>query len=203
LVGTSPFGADLKGVAARIDPSDSCAARPLSGSRQGPDVGIRAMNGWRELLTRERPGNGTKPLGARDDQLRNGLAQLDLLLGTLGLPPERLRLLVNGIGAAGAERKLAVADARALPLAEPQLSFDDWLPWDGRALGRPSRTDVPRTLARRQGAYARAVGRLLDEMFVLVRPSQRSRRLRVAVAVAPVAQEEEEVELPWRNASAR
>jgi hypothetical protein len=52
LVGMSPFGANLKGVAARIDPSDSCAARPLSGSRQGPGVGIRAMNGWRELLTR-------------------------------------------------------------------------------------------------------------------------------------------------------
>jgi hypothetical protein len=140
LVGTSPFGADLKGVAARIDPSDSCAARPLSGSRQGPD----AMNGWRELLTRERPGNGTKPLGARDDQLRNGLAQLDLLVGTLR------------------------ARSRAV-----------------------------------EGAYARAVGRLLDEMFVLVRPSPRSRRLGVAVPVAPVAQGEEEVELPWRNASAR
>jgi hypothetical protein len=126
LVGTSPFGADLKGVAARINPSDSCAARPLSGSRQGPD----AMNGWRELLTRER--------------LRNGLAQLDLLVGTLR------------------------ARSRAV-----------------------------------EGAYAHAVGRLLDEMFVLVRPSPRSRRLGVAVPVAPVAQGEEEVELPWRNASAR
>lgn len=144
LVGMSPFGANLKGVAARIDPSDSCAARPLSGSRQGPGVGIRAMNGWRELLTRERPGNGTKSLGARDDQLRNGLAQLDLLFGTLR------------------------ARSRAV-----------------------------------EGAYVRAVRRLLDEMFVLVRRSPRSRRLGVAVPVAPVAQEEEEVELPWRNASAR
>ena len=90
------------------------------------------------MLTRERPGNGTKPLGARDDQLRNGLAQLDLLLGTLR------------------------ARSRAV-----------------------------------EGA------RLLDEMFVLVCRSPRGRRLGVAVPFAPVAQEEEEVELPWRNASAR
>lgn len=141
-------------------------------------------------------------LGARDDQLRNGLAQLDLLLGALALPPERIRLLVNGIGAPGTERKLAVADALALPLAERQLSVDDWLPWDRRALARASRSGVPLALARRRGAYSRAVARLLDEMFVPVRPSPRSRRLRVAVPVAPVAHEEE-VELPWRSASAR
>jgi hypothetical protein len=141
--------------------------------------------------------------GARDEQLRNGLAQLDLLLGPLELPPERLRLVVNGIGAPGAEGKVAVADAVALPLAGRELSVDDWLQWDGRALARARRTGVPLALARRRGPYARAVGRLLDEMFVPVRPAPRRRRLRVPVALAPVAHEEEEVELPWRSASAR
>ena len=141
-------------------------------------------------------------LGARDAQLRNGLAQLDLLLATLALPPERVRVVVNGVGAPDAESKVAVADALALPLAERQLSVDDWLPWDRRALIRASRSGVPLALARRRGAYSRAVARLLDEMFVPVRPSPRSRRLRVAVPVAAVA-DEEEVELPWRSASAR
>jgi hypothetical protein len=155
------------------------------------------MNGWRELLARERPGNGRKSLGARDDQLRNSLAQLDLLLGTLELPPERLRLLVNGIGAAGAERKLAVADTLALPLAEPQLGIDDWLAWDRRALGRLSRTGVPRALARRRGAYAprRAASRrdvrarpsfAVQALVARRRPSRasRSRRGRGGAAVA-------------------
>ena len=142
-------------------------------------------------------------IGARDAQLRNGLAQLDLLLATLALPPERVRVVVNGIGGPGAEGKVAVADALALPLAERQLSVDDWLPWDRRAPARASRAGVPLALARRRGAYARAVARLLEEMFVPVRPSPRSRRLRLAVPVAPVAREEEEVQLPWRNASAR
>src|SRR5262249_48441126 len=41
-------------------------------------------------------------LGAREQQLRAGLAQLELLLDTLAIKLERLRVIANGVGAPGA-----------------------------------------------------------------------------------------------------
>jgi hypothetical protein len=144
-------------------------------------------------------------LGARDEQLRAGLAQLDALLA-LGVAPERLRVVVNGAGGPGASTRSALEQVVPRKLAERRFALDGWLPWDGRALARARRTGLPLAVARRRGGYARALARLLDELFLPVAPEPRERKLRLVPplprphAAAEEAQpEEEEVALPWRS----
>jgi len=140
-------------------------------------------------------------LGARDEQLRAGLAQLDALLA-LGIPPERLRVAVNGTGGPGAETRSALEQILPGQLAERRFALDAWLPWDARALARAQRSGLPLAVARRRGPYSRALARLLDELFLPVAPAPRARKLRL---VPPQARQEEkeereeEVALPWRS----
>jgi Flp pilus assembly CpaE family ATPase len=143
-------------------------------------------------------------LGARDEQLRAGLAQLDALL-ELGIAPERLRVAVNGIGGPGAAARSALEQILPRQLAERRFALDAWLPWDGRALARARRTGLPLARARRRGGYARALARLLAELFLPVVPAPRARKLRLipppteAAEHVQLAEEEEEVALPWRS----
>jgi Flp pilus assembly CpaE family ATPase len=142
-------------------------------------------------------------LGARDEQLRAGLAQLDALLA-LGIPPERLRVVVNGAGAPGASTRSALEQVLPRQLAERRFALDGWLPWDGRALARARRIGLPLAAARRRGGYAGALARLLDELFLPVAPAPRERKLRlIPPALAAELDEhmrpEEEVALPWRS----
>jgi Flp pilus assembly CpaE family ATPase len=142
-------------------------------------------------------------LGARDEQLRAGLAQLDALL-ELGIAPERLRVAVNGIGGPGAAARSTLEQILPRQLAERRFALDAWLPWDGRALARARRTGLPLARASRRGRYARALARLLDEMFLPVAPAPRERKLRLVPPRAEAAQpaqiaKEEEVALPWRS----
>src|SRR5918999_921214 len=137
-------------------------------------------------------------LGAREEQLRAGLTQLDALL-ELGIPPQRLRVVVNGVGGPGATTRNALEQVLARQLAERGFALDAWLPWDGRALARAQRTGVPLAAARPRGPYSRAQRRLLDELFLPVAPAPRERKLRLvpprpgAQADRKQAQPEEEV----------
>jgi hypothetical protein len=117
-------------------------------------------------------------LGAREEQLRAGLDQLDALLA-LAIAPERLRVAVNGIGGPGAAARSALELVLPRQLAERRFALDAWLPWDGRALARAQRTGLTVAGARRRGAYARALARLLDELFLPVAPAPRDRKLRL------------------------
>jgi len=142
-------------------------------------------------------------IGARDEQLRAGLAQLDALLA-LGIPPERLRVAINAAGSPAATARSALEQIVPRQLAERRFALDAWLPWDGRALARARRTGLPLARARRRGRYARALASLLDELFLPVAPAPRERKLRLvpprpgAVRQVRVAGEEE-VALPWRS----
>jgi Flp pilus assembly CpaE family ATPase len=146
-------------------------------------------------------------LGARDINLPAGLAQLDLLLGELAVPAERLRVLINGVGGPGVAPQRALTQALAPKLAERGLTADAWLPWDARALEKASRSGVPLAVARPRGGYARALTRLLDELFLPESSRTRRRKLRLASptikqAISNVTHEphdEEEVVLPWRS----
>lgn len=117
--------------------------------------------------------------GAREEQLRAGLDQLDNLL-VLGVAPERLRVVVNGVGGPGAATAAALESVVHRQLAERQFALDAWLPWDGRALARAQRTGRPLSSARRRGPYARSLARLVDELFLPVAPAPRGRKLRLA-----------------------
>jgi hypothetical protein len=117
-------------------------------------------------------------LGAREEQLRAGFDQLDTLLA-LGIPPERLRVAVNGAGVPGAVRASALESVVHRQLAERRFALDAWLPWDGRALARAQRAGLPLSRARPRGTYARALARLLDELFLPFVPAPRDRKLRL------------------------
>jgi MinD-like ATPase involved in chromosome partitioning or flagellar assembly len=144
-------------------------------------------------------------LGARDIYLPAGLAQLDLLLGELAVPAERLRVLINGVGGPGVARETALTQALAPKLAERGLTADAWLPWDSRALEKASRTGVPLAVARSRGGYARALTRLLDELFLPDSTHTRQRKLKLSAPTmsrprfANDPADEEEVALPWRS----
>jgi hypothetical protein len=135
-------------------------------------------------------------LGAREEQLRAGFDQLDALLA-LGIPPERLRVAVNGAGGSGSATASALESVAHGQLAERRFALDAWLPWDDRALARAQRSGVPLAPARQRGAYARALARLLDELFLPVAPAPRGRKLRL---VPPRPQEEvQEEAVAWRS----
>jgi Flp pilus assembly CpaE family ATPase len=138
-------------------------------------------------------------LGARDAHLRAGLAQLDRLLAELAIPPERLRIVINGVGGPGAASERQLNETLVPRLAERGLTADAWLAWDQRALDRARRNGVPLAGARRRGRYAGVLAHLLDELFLPAAPTPRARKHRFATPTAPTADAQEEVALPWRR----
>lgn len=137
-------------------------------------------------------------LGAREEPLRAGLDQLDGLLA-LGIPSQRLRVAVNGVGGSGATTRSALEHVLPGQLAERRFALDAWLPWDSRALARAQRTGLSIAVARRRGPYARALAGLLEELFLPVAPAPRERKLRLVPPRPREEEHEEEVALPWRS----
>lgn len=142
-------------------------------------------------------------IGARESHQRSALAQLDLLLGPLGIGPERLRIAVNGAGGPGAAARSELTGTLPPRLAERGLSADAWLDWDARALSKARRTGRPLAMTHRRGRYARALAHLLDELFLPGGPHVRARKQRLpAPTVTSVIDQrhgEEEVSLPWQR----
>jgi Flp pilus assembly CpaE family ATPase len=137
-------------------------------------------------------------LGARDQQLRAGLSQLDLLLLELELVPERLRVVLNGVGAPGANSLHAVEQTLVERLATHELTLDARLPWDGKALAQGTRQGLPLATARERSAYGRAVAGLLDELFLPQAPTPKGRKRKLTRPQASTVALEE-VALPWRS----
>jgi Flp pilus assembly CpaE family ATPase len=133
-------------------------------------------------------------VGAREEQARAGLDQLDSLLA-LGVPPERLRIAVNAVGAPGATASAQLDSLLQRQLAERRFALDAWLPWDRRALARAQRTGLPLARARPRGAYTRALARLLDDLFLPVAPAPRERKLRLVPPRPRGSEHAEEVAL--------
>jgi hypothetical protein len=145
-------------------------------------------------------------LGARETQLDAGLAQLDLLLDTLGIAREQMRVVCNGTGGPGAIPRPQLEQTLTLALRERELAADALIPWDARALAKAVRTGLPLAAAHPRGGYAHALERLLDTLFLPGAPITRGRkRLLTLSPQATVKQEpvaargEEEVALPWRS----
>lgn len=142
-------------------------------------------------------------IGAREQQLRTGRAQLSLLLDELGIPREQLRIVISGLGAPGAGTKSELERALNVELAQLRLSVDAWLPHDARAAARARRSGTPLALARKRGRYARALRGLLDELLLPSQPvpRERKRRLPIPTPVATPVEgvRDEEVALPWRT----
>lgn len=140
-------------------------------------------------------------LGARDVQLRHGLAQLTELSERLAVEAGRLRIVVSGVGAAGAADRLEV-EAVLLPrLAEHGLGVDAWLPWDGRGVASARRRGLPIAAARSRGPYGRGLEVLLDTLFVPVAPIARARKQRLAPTTPSMAEagSREGVAVPWHR----
>lgn len=143
-------------------------------------------------------------LGAREAQLDAGLAQLDLLLDTLEIPRERLRVVCTGAGGPGSIPRAQLDQTLTLALRERELATDAVIPWDARALAAAVRTGLPLAVARRRGPYARALAGLLETLFLPGAPVARRRKRLLALPVdagagAEPAVEAEEVALPWRS----
>jgi Flp pilus assembly CpaE family ATPase len=136
-------------------------------------------------------------LGAREEQLRAGLAQLELLLDALAIKAERLRVVANGVGGPGAVPTTELTETLAQRLAERGLALDAALHWDARALAKATRAGLPLAIAHPRGRYARTLARLLEQLFLPVAPEPRERK-RMLVPPAPKEQTEE-VALPWRS----
>jgi MinD-like ATPase involved in chromosome partitioning or flagellar assembly/AmiR/NasT family two-component response regulator len=140
-------------------------------------------------------------LGAREQQLRAGRAQLARLLA-FGVKRDRIRIAVNGTGAPGAARKRELEVALNDELAAFKLAVDAWLPHDARAAKRARGNGLPFVLARPHGRYTRALRGLLGELLLPTQPIARERKARLPVPVAVPSAEpvvDEEVQLPWRN----
>jgi Flp pilus assembly CpaE family ATPase len=148
-------------------------------------------------------------LGSRETQLDAGLAQLDLLLDHLGIPAERIRIVCNGVGGPGAIPQPQLEQTLAVGLRERELAADAVIPWDGRALGKATRSGMPLAIAHPRGSYARNVETLLDTLFLPGAPVARHRKRLLPPLVAKPneqpeprgdeAREDEEVVLPWRS----
>jgi MinD-like ATPase involved in chromosome partitioning or flagellar assembly len=149
-------------------------------------------------------------LGSSEAQLRQGLRQLEVILKTLEIPPERLRIIVNGLGGPSSAEKDAINASITEHLGASGVTVDAWLAWDARGARHAQRQGLPIALARRRGPYARALAGLLDEMFLPddagTSPRTRRRKRRLAVPGAlrrsqsPQQYEEEgEVALPWQT----
>jgi hypothetical protein len=137
-------------------------------------------------------------LGARDQQLRAGLSQLELLLHELELAPERLRVVLNGVGAPGANSVRALEPMLIERLGAHDLTLDARLPWDGRALAQATGHGLSLAAARPRGAYGRALAGLLDELFLPVVPTPKGRKRKLARPEANMSGLEE-VALPWQS----
>jgi Flp pilus assembly CpaE family ATPase len=150
-------------------------------------------------------------LGATEAQLRQGRRQLDTIHKTLAIPPERLRILVNGLGGPSSATKDAINATIAEQVGDSGVTVDAWAPWDARGARRARNRGLPIALAHRHGHYARALTRLLDEMFLPdqtgTRPKARHKKRRLEIPVSwrrtqpqqPYEQEEGEVALPWQT----
>jgi hypothetical protein len=137
-------------------------------------------------------------IGARDRQVRDGLAQLDLLRVELEIPNERLRVVCTGMGGPGIASQRTLTQMLAQHLAGRSLALDARLPFDARALRRGERRGLPLAAGRRHGPYARALRRLLDQLFLPTVAKPRERKLRLPLP-QPTRSREEEVPLPWRT----
>lgn len=150
-------------------------------------------------------------IGAREEQLRAGLAQLDTLLA-LGIPAERLRVAVNGADGPAAATRTALEQILPGQLAERRFATDAWLPWDQRAQASAGRSGLPLATARRRSSYGRALMTLLDELFLPATLAPRQRKLRLVPPQPTAPQQiqgpaeepagrpaEREVALPWRS----
>ncbi len=145
-------------------------------------------------------------LGARESQLDAGLAQLDLLLDTLGIPRERIRVVCNGVGGPGAVPRPQLEQTLTIGLRERELAADALIPWDARALAKAVHTGLPLVAAHPRGSYARELGQLLDMLFLPGAPVARGRKRLLALPSRATAEPEparelgeEEVALPWRS----
>jgi Flp pilus assembly CpaE family ATPase len=145
-------------------------------------------------------------LGAREAQLDAGLAQLDLLLDTLGIPRERIRVVCNGVGGPGSIPRPQLEQTLTIALGEREFAADALIPWDGRALAKAVRTGLPLAAAHPRGPYAKTLARLLDTLFLPGAPVARGRKRLLTLPTAPAARPEpvgerdqEEVALPWRS----
>jgi hypothetical protein len=135
-------------------------------------------------------------IGARDRQIRDGLAQLDVLRVELEIPNERLRIACSGLGGPGTGSDRTLTVMLAEQLAERLLALDASLPFDGRALRRAERRAIPLAAARPRGAYARALRGLLDQLFLpSVVAKARERKLRLPLP-QPTEPHEQEMSLP-------
>jgi hypothetical protein len=138
-------------------------------------------------------------VGARDVQLRHGLAQLAELTEGLGVGPERLRVVVNGLGAPGAAARHEVEEALLPRLAEHRLAVDGWLPSDSRGIASARKQGLPLASARvLHGGYRRALEQLLDDLFLPAAPVTRAHRHRLTAAPTSPGTGEE-VALPWHR----
>jgi Flp pilus assembly CpaE family ATPase len=129
-------------------------------------------------------------LGAREGQLRHGIAQLDHLLHTTGIPTQRLRVVVNAIGGPATPSRASIDQALLPALGDRGLAVDAWLPWDAKALARATRDAAPLATARPRGRYARALLGLLDELFLPDRAVAPAHKQRLA---APMTEAPDEV----------
>jgi MinD-like ATPase involved in chromosome partitioning or flagellar assembly len=144
-------------------------------------------------------------LGAREAQLDAGLAQLDLLLDTLEIPTDRIRVVCSGVAGPGAIPRTQLEQTLTVALRDRELAVDALIPWDGRALAKAVRTGLPLAAAHPRGGYARALQRLLDTLFLPGAPVARGRKrmlrlpTRTTDEAVPAPARDEEVALPWRN----
>ena len=148
-------------------------------------------------------------LGASESQLRHGRRQLEVILKTLAIPPERLRIVVNGIGGPSSATKHSINATVTEQAGESGVTVDAWLSSDIRGARKARQQGLPIALARRHGSYARALNGLLDEMFLPddtgTTPKTRRRKLRLALPVAwrrtqpQPFEQDEEVALPWQT----
>jgi MinD-like ATPase involved in chromosome partitioning or flagellar assembly len=135
-------------------------------------------------------------LGTRDTQLRSGLRQLDLLLGTLGIASERLRIIANGVNAPGTASRSQITETTTTHLAERGVGVDAWLPWDARAIKQAQKRGLPLASARGRGGYARAVSALLGDLFLsAAEPTPKRRKRRITMP----RQQQRDEEVSWQR----
>lgn len=138
-------------------------------------------------------------IGARDRQIRDGLAQLDLLRVELEIPNERLRIACSGLGGSGAGPRRSLTAMLTEQLAERGLALDATLPFDPRAVRRAEQRAIPLAAARRRGPYARALRGLLDQLFLPTQVARaRERKLQLPHPRTHNVREQE-VSLPWQT----
>lgn len=139
-------------------------------------------------------------LGSRESQLHAGLRQLDLLVDVLGVPIERVRIVVGQSDGPSSADKRAITNTISGNLADRGLAVDAWLPWDARGAKRAEQQGRPIALARRHGTYARTVKRLLDELFVTTTTAPKAKRRKHRLpAPAETADARERDEVVWQR----